>query len=229
MKYLKTLIIFLAALIISTACNKKDEVYSCNDDVNNWIYENIKVLANLNREQLATLPLVYQRAAFRSFTPSKKCEIWLEKLDLVMEQEWNEAELKLIKDFKQKMTPETYYHENMKETQAFFKQWGEEFFSLGGDSVRIIVCFAHIATLEEIYDLVHNAESLDYSWLEGNFELKVEPAPPPVYGNDCDCEWDITCSLISMGNCDNSMCDDTQTGCGFGWNSPCEKVCTDDL
>lgn len=229
MKFLNYLLLFFVFSLVLLGCNKSKERFSCDDEVHEWTSEHIKALGELNRAELATLPLIYQRAAFRSFSPEKKCKIWQEKIDLVLTEEWNNDEFIVITELKKKLKPELYYSENLESTRVYFNKWADRAYKIGMDSLTVIVNFAHIATLEEIELLINSPESIDYSWLEDGSGLKVPDPPPPIYGNDCDCEWDISCSLISMGSCDNSMCDETTTGCGYGWSSPCENVCTDDL
>jgi len=225
MKSTKIALMLFALTILLLGCEKDEVRYSCDEQVHNWTSEHAKSLEDLNRAELATLPFNYQKAAFRSFSPEKQCEIWIEKIDLVLSQDWNNEELMMINEVKRHLTPNFFSPENVAYTLDITNEWINKAFEIGMDSVTIVVNFFHIATMDEIEQLVMHPEEFDYSWIEGGIELKQEPDPPPIYGVDCDCDWDTSCSLINMGFCELSTCDATTSGCGFLWLYKCEERC----
>jgi len=85
------LVLGLLFLVLIQGCEKSSEQFSCDEQVHDWTVKNLAVLENMNRAELATLPFAYQRAALRVFAPEKKCEIWNEKLDIVLAQQWDDA------------------------------------------------------------------------------------------------------------------------------------------
>lgn len=226
MFYEENFISVLVLTILVLGCEKNEERFSCDEQVHNWTSDHAKSLEDLNRSELATLPFIYQKAAFRSFSPQKKCEIWIEKINLVLSQEWTNDQRMLINEVKRNLTPNLFDPANTASTLNNTHTWINRAFEIGMDSVTVVVNFFHIATMDEIEKLVKNPEEFDYSWIEGGDALKEEPDPPPTYGVDCDCDWDTSCSLINMGLCNLTACDETSSGCGFLWLYSCENRCS---
>ena len=77
------------------------------------------------------------------------------------------------------------------------------------DTLDIVKTFALIATFHEI-DQIYAATGSG-----GTGE------------NDCDCKWDISCSTLNMGLCEDDLndCDETEEGCGFLWLFKCYGLC----
>ncbi len=66
-------------------CEDPEEVLcSCNPEVNNWASKYKSSFSDITRAQLATLPISYKRAVYRTLTPEKQAQLWNEKLDLVI-------------------------------------------------------------------------------------------------------------------------------------------------
>ncbi len=218
------LLLFLLAFLF-LGCEKKEEKYSCDDIVHNWTVENLKTLEGLSRSELALLPFEYQRAAIRAFAPEKRSEIWNEKMDLVLMQQWDDDEYLLMKEMKNRLKPEFFDLSNIEQTHLYLNDWSVRMFEeTNMDSLSFVISFFYIGTWEEI-ELLLYPDDTEGSDLKKPGGQRV-PDPPGGWGVDCDCSWDITCSLINMGTCDNDKCDGTESGCKLLGLYSCNYRCT---
>jgi len=88
------------AVVAVTSCNKeRDLKYSCNPKINRWVLKNVESIAAASRQQLAVLPLDFQKASYLTLSPERKYELWNEKLELV-KANWDEPVQNMIVDYK---------------------------------------------------------------------------------------------------------------------------------
>ena len=63
-------------VVAVTSCSKeKDLKYSCNPKINRWAMKNIESIATASRQQLAVLPLDFQKASYLTLSPERKYEL----------------------------------------------------------------------------------------------------------------------------------------------------------
>lgn len=221
------LVLGLLFLVLIQGCEKSSEQFSCDEQVHDWTVKNLAVLENMNRAELATLPFAYQRAALRAFAPEKKYEIWNEKLDIVLAQQWDDDELLLIQELEKNLIPDFFSQSNMQQTHLYLNDWANRMFQeTNMDSITFVLSFMHICTFEEIELLLYPPQNESISGEDGSGGQRVPDPPGPVYSEDCDCDWDITCSLINMGLCNNDKCNTTIQGCGLFWMYSCKNRCS---
>lgn len=85
-------------VVAVTSCNKeRDLKYSCNPKINRWVLKNVESIAAASRQQLAVLPLDFQKASYLTLSPERKYELWNEKLELV-KANWDEPVQNMIVD-----------------------------------------------------------------------------------------------------------------------------------
>ena len=136
--------------------------------------------------------------------------------------------MQLIKELKSNFSPSFFKPDNFQSTKEYIDSWQWEYFIENEyDSLEFVISFVNIATEKEINQLLFHSESIDYSWLPESSILKE--APGGGGADDCDCAWDISCSFINMGFCEDSECDHTSSGCGLLWLSPCENRCDGEI
>lgn len=226
-------IVFLSLLFILFSCDKEEEVYSCNPKINEWAKKYKNEFADISREQLVQVPIRYQNAIYQTLLPEKKLAFWQEKLDLVLIQE-NESKIReeVIK-LKNSLKIDYYNISNgdsiPPEHRQFIKNWENEMFEKCGiDSAYFVVNFCTLMTFKEVDKLVLHSQDIDLSWLAGNHEIEIDNTVPPGGGtllSDCECIYDIYCSLFLIVDCDNKARCKKTNGCGVTGTSICTGFC----
>ena len=79
------LILILPLTFIS--CEKKEPEFSCDPEINKYVKDHKKSLADISLDELNTYEISLQRAIFNSWDPIKKRSVWLEKLNTVLVKE----------------------------------------------------------------------------------------------------------------------------------------------
>lgn len=217
--------------IILVSCQKNEnEKYSCNEDVNDWVIRYKSSFVDITRDQLATLPIEYQQAVFRSLSDDHKAEIWISKLDMVANNQiGNDTLIGIINILKNNCTSELFKTENYMESLNYLDNMQDLILqSIDFDSVLFILNFASISFEDELNEVYSDYISIDYTWLEDTDGILMEP---PGGTLKCKCKWDITCSLINMGHCDDGYnnCQTTSGGCGLLWMYDCTGGCDGEL
>jgi hypothetical protein len=180
------------------------------------------------------LPVRYQRPVFRSLSGEKKLSHWEQKLQIVLQQEWDISTRSKIAELLSKLNLNLYNKPITEpptiEWQNYLDEWERDM--LGNnriDSVQFIIHFCTLMTFDEVDKLLNHPETIDLSWLEGYKELT------DVFGGgsggsaaaaDCECRYDIYCSLFLNADCATPTGGCTQvTGCGITGTSSCKGLC----
>jgi uncharacterized CHY-type Zn-finger protein len=204
-------------LLVFYSCNKEYQKYSCDETINKWVIQNKSTLDTIGREYIITLPIDYQIAAFNYLSHSHKVDLWNSKIDLVLNQPYyNEQNRILIRQIQEFIT-EDLYNGMIDVPEDLI--WCLMYES-GIDSANIFIDFATLFTYEEFEYYVANYEEIMYEWFGENYEIRA--APPK-----CMCNWNVTCSMMGHGTCEEGYqnCAATSWGCGYLWSSPCEGRC----
>ncbi|HEY9114685.1 MAG TPA: bacteriocin fulvocin C-related protein [Bacteroidales bacterium] len=225
--------VFVLFMFFFQSC-KKENKYSCSQDINDWVTTYKSGFADITREQLASLPIGYQIAVYRSFSSLKKYEIWNEKLNLVKTQEWDELMQNKINELDNVLKPEIFTNDdgsNQKEiVLTILDNWQTSVLGeLRMDSLDYFISFYTIMTEDEISMLVNNPEAIDYSWLKGGDEITMEPGPGGGGAHDCVCSWSMGCSIFMNSACDETITCNQVDGCGFFFLYKCKGMCEENL
>ena len=222
----------LLFVIFVESCNKEEHVYSCNSQVNEWTLKHEKSFADMTRSQLVQIPRKYQLAVYRALPPEKKLSFWKEKLGLELSRETNLEINQKISELSSSLKLE-YYDLGPNDSlpldhRTYLNNWGKDMLSsFKMDSAQYVSRFYTLLTKEELYKLVYEADKIDLSWLEGFDEIVID-APPgggtPV-NPDCECIYDVYCSLFLDVDCEHSGCSTTNGGCGLTGTSNCKGRC----
>ena len=79
----------LSIVILLFASCKKQDLYSCNSEVNDWAAINQYEYYNAPRAEIIALPLTLQRAIYVSLPSEKKLTLWLEKRQILKKRNWH--------------------------------------------------------------------------------------------------------------------------------------------
>lgn len=227
-----SIIIITSLLMFLLSCNKGDDIqYSCDQKVDEFAKKYKSVLSNITREQLVQLPTSYQKAVVLTLTPERRMNLWKEKLQIVMEQNDDPALHNRIQELYNHLSIEDYDRlptDPPRETTLdFVAAWENDV--LGNqlmDSVNFIVNYCTLMTLEELDILVYHPETIDLSWFEGYDDLPSIDGPGGGGGGgiDCECRYDIYCSILGMRECINGNCNPVWN-CGVTGTSKCNGLC----
>lgn len=216
---------------------QKEENYSCDPIVNDWVHNYKSLLSDVSREQLVTLPVKYQRAVYQSFTPEKKAAIWEEKIDSVLSLNWDSLTRSKILNLKKNLYM-IDFSRNRKappstNLEKYLNIWENDILSNHRmDSIQFIIHFCTFMTYNELNRLVYHPETIDISWIDSNDDIKNILLLPVGGGGsgagmvDCQCRYDVYCNIFLSDDCASPSggCGTTYD-CGLLGTSRCKGVC----
>ncbi|MFW5762108.1 MAG: bacteriocin fulvocin C-related protein [Cyclobacteriaceae bacterium] len=214
----KKLMLYIGVLcLIVHSCQKNELLYSCDPDVNQWILENKMMLAEIDRNTFAQVPMKKQIPLFRTFSPEQKVKLWNEKINLLIKFEYlsNDEKTHLLK-LNNFLKPYHYSNQNGRDEFNLFADEWEKYAreSLMWGDYELYIYSHTLLTEEEIYTLISSSEV-------GNRSVSPPGHPRP----DCECLYDIYCAF-GLQLCDKkSGCTTTYGGCGITGNSDCTGYC----
>lgn len=218
---MKKIIIALFVLSTITSCHDEMLEFSCNPDVNEFVKSNIILLSQINLDEFLAMSIPQQRAAYRSYSPEKRLELWTEKLEKILYIEsWIEQEATHIEDLINYLSIETftkYEEENPTKigNEIFAINW-QDYASniLKWDKRRLVYIISSLFLSEMDYE-----SSLSQAIANIN---QVDDYP--VYDCDCNIGNDF-CGSSSGRNCQDTGCNSTSSGCGWLWMEDCNGEC----
>lgn len=87
----------LTCLVFGFLSCQEEEIYSCNEGVNNWIKENLKEVRTMTRSEWQNLDENVKRGCFVAFTQQQKIDFWKDKFNEALTLEWTNEEAEHIK------------------------------------------------------------------------------------------------------------------------------------
>lgn len=222
------------AVVAVTSCNKeRDLKYSCNPKINRWVLKNVESIAAASRQQLAVLPLDFQKASYLTLSPERKYELWNEKLELV-KANWDEPVQNMIVDLQNHITIDWFNDTLQMADFEYLKGWEYQMLSQLMDTVDYAISFMQLASEGELEQMLENPKQFDYSWLNDpslvNDYSNSKAAPGGNNNLNCKCQWDITCTSLNMGLClKDHTCNTTPSGCGLLYMYECKGHCENEI
>lgn len=132
------------AVVAVTSCNKeRDFKYSCNPKINRWVLKNVESIAAASRQQLAVLPLDFQKASYLTLSPERKYELWNEKLELV-KANWDEPVLNMIVDLQNHITIDWFNDTLQMADFEYLKGWEYQMLSQLMDTVDYAISVVEV-------------------------------------------------------------------------------------
>ncbi|WP_299528696.1 bacteriocin fulvocin C-related protein [uncultured Lutibacter sp.] len=176
----------------------------------------------MNRNELVVLTVEKQKAAFRTFSPKKRKQLWVDKFKQIKSLNFSEEEINHLKTFEKLLNKYDFSKELSEEQLLFLNSWFEEgklnfkwtpYFLVSGFGMLNV-------------DAVKDKSEFQFS----SRVIDVETDPDDGLGgggtDNCDCRWDITCQLAQLGDCSDNSCEDTTFGCGWLGMQSCTGDCT---
>lgn len=221
----KILILFVTIILAVSSCQKTDNTYSCDPGINAWVKSNLPEINKMNRNDLIFKTPSVQKAIFRAFSPNQKLQLWIDKIDEVMELNWSEQEQMHILTLRASLKEEWFSNEfitdstKVKQLRLFLKGWCVEGIEKFGWSKTLIGNM--IARTERLTDSQGTLETNELG------SVNISPksiAPPP----SCNCSRsDDWCPQVGgYGSCGAASCTESSWGCGTLWTAACTGICT---
>lgn len=215
---MKTIYSSLIFSLIFLSCRQEVLQYSCDPVLNEIVTSHIQEYVQFTVKDLIVYDLHAQQAIFRSYTPEKKREIWLEKIHYLLENEGYSSEeyvhvAKLLELLHENcFNPGTIKAEALQRTQ-FNASWISYAQNSLGWSEKYIAFV--------VYRLYTNQTQFEAE-TKAFLSLKRKAAADSENG-DCLCNDSLFCGLGS--SCIDNGCDKISQGCGLLWKYDCVGQC----
>ncbi|MCB2207299.1 MAG: bacteriocin fulvocin C-related protein [Bacteroidetes bacterium] len=221
-KYLSILSILL--FILSSCQKSESHRYSCDEEINCFVVENLDKISDMNRKDLITYNIEYQRAMFRAMSPENRYSCWNDKLFETLKLEWSQDEFDHIIKLRNEMSVGWFNEEKLSNPNykniidAYLRNWIETGINEIGFSEGIV--YSIVVTLD-LYS--EDNKLVDYM-------KAVEEADRDIFGT-CTCsttsDW---CDISGYGTSQkcklhHDNCTYSSLGCGTLWTSPCDGKC----
>lgn len=90
---MKLILLILLFILITASCKQQNGYFSCDPILNKYVFPHQTDLELITFKDLTNSDLAFQQAVFRSFDVAKKREIWLQKIQILLDkQNYTEAE-----------------------------------------------------------------------------------------------------------------------------------------
>ena len=90
---MKLILLILVFILLTASCKQQNGYFSCDPILNEYVSSHQTDLEMITFKDLTNSDLTFQQAVFRSFDVAKKREIWLQKIQLLLNtQNYTEAE-----------------------------------------------------------------------------------------------------------------------------------------
>ena len=83
---------FLLFVLLFSSCQEEKQTYSCDPTIDQWVKNNLDEIQSMTRATWKTLPENFKGATFGAFTPQQKITFWKERLNVILELDWNTKE-----------------------------------------------------------------------------------------------------------------------------------------
>ena len=214
------LYLLLTVMVGFTSC-QEDLLYSCNEELNDWVIANMEDIHHLKRMEWCDLELQYQLPTFIAFTQEQKINFWLDKIKETMEMGWEEKELAHLQEFYDYIAnhPDLYADDFNNECAAFedFDRFQYEWTSYAKNELDW--------SEKLIYAIVADGNKLKDK--EGNLDISAEKLKQFRQYNEqypwCNCSSKAYSTCI-LGHC-SKLYKCKQLACGAGLRFICDGMC----
>jgi len=213
---MKTIFTTFLFILILASCLQNEVEFSCDPVLNEYVSTHQEAIARLSINDLATSDLQFQQAAFRSFDPIKKREIWLQKIQFLLENEqYSEVEFSHVKNLLNHIS-ENYFNKDSIDLEAderahFASDWISFAKNNFGWTDRYIAFV--------VYSLYTSQVQFDRELIALTSIQQQTSADSETEYCTCNTIHDFCAISCNSGNCR------ILTGCGWLLSEPCNGLC----
>ncbi len=227
MKLLRIYSFFVFCLFLLFTSCEEDVCYSCDETVDAWAHENLTTISLMSRIELQNLDLEKQRASFRTFSPSKKKEIWIDKLNHVKSKAQSNDEIQHLNILNQFVANLDFSTTLTSEQIDYLENWFAEgvlkFEWTGYYRISAFKMLGEVTKEEKEFNEQYLDQILSSNYEGPNLKFLDLMGVNYAYAQ-CDSEWCADCTFLG-GTC-LSGCQRTTTGCGWLFLQECTKNCS---
>ena len=213
---MKVILVIAILFLFMVSCKRNEAVFSCDPTLNEYISTHTVGLKSLSLYELTKSDLAFQQAVFRSYDAAKKREVWLQKIQLLLDnQNYTEAEYAHVASLLNHLHENYFEPENIASEALVRRQFAVDWISkaktnLGWSDKGIAFVIYRLYTNQIQFDSEINASQTD----------QIEIGDP---SGNCSCS---TASDYCITNrCNSGSCNIT-TGCGWLWSETCDGKCS---
>lgn len=81
----------MICILVFTSCSNQEK-YSCDEEINDWVVENLSAIKSMSRSAWTSLPEDLKAPTFGAFDKEQKIKFWNEKLNTISKLDWNKQE-----------------------------------------------------------------------------------------------------------------------------------------
>lgn len=226
-KNLKVYLSFIFMLQLCSSCSK--EYYSCDQEVNNWVCNNLDNISKMTRKDwLEVSDVTYQRGIYNAFLVDQKINLWVGKIEELLGLNWSSAEkehlIKLQVAIKENVNwfLVNCIEEEQDKKDMFMYQWIDYATNKLNWQKELIYSIAFTP------EMVTDSKTLLSSRTESVSSIKTR-SEGGGWKQDCNCHNPESAQYIICGktgdDCFIGNCTETLWGCGWLWSEGCNGLC----
>lgn len=214
-KIMKKLLIPLVFLFLFS-CQQIDLEYSCDPQINQIVVENFEEFSQISVVELSDYDDALQRAIFKSWDYQKKREAWLDKLNLVLQNEiFNSSETEHIHKLIDHIEPNYFTEEFIDKNSKLILSFADEWINYATESLHW--------TDEFIAFLVYRLYTEQSQFEEELSDLKLLNKAT-ISNSEMNCNCNVSADFCDYMNCKSTGCY-TASGCGWFFSQACNGYC----
>lgn len=209
-------LVFLLAMVLQT-CQQDEKVYSCDPILNEYITIHKEELRSISVLELSNSDIAFQQAVFRSFDAEKKREVWMQRIQILLEtQDYSPEEFAHVKILLGHLQTGNYEEKNLESGLRERRQFASEWIKKAKDDLRwsdwqiAFVAYRIYTNKTQFENELRIAETVHLN--DG-----IEPI------TNCSCN--ILSEYCVTKYCVTGSCNILSTGCGFLWSEKCDGIC----
>lgn len=209
------LILFFFAFFF-TSCKQNKAEFSCDPALNEYVSTHQNRLKSISISSLISSDLFFQQAVFRSFDAVKKRDVWLQKIQLLLEtQNYSQDEYEHVKSLLDHLHENYFVKENIDSEANERKQFASDWINKAKNSLG----WSDRQVAFVVYRLYTDPAQFD---AESIVAQSKKQATSGESTENCFCN-------TSADFCANSLCHSgncvLDTGCGWIWSGSCDGLC----
>jgi hypothetical protein len=197
--------------------------FSCDPVLNEYVSTHQEALAQLSFHELVSSDLEFQQAVFRSYNPAKQRDLWLKKIQYLLDNEkYSADEYAHVKSLLDHLHENYFAKENLKSEASnrsrFKTNWIDVAKNKFGWTNRYISFVVYsLYTNQDQFELGVHALSSGVS--VNNTGVSVNKINPTAKICSCSTNSSFCDMACSPNGCQKS------TGCGWFWSETCDGNC----
>lgn len=213
-------LLLLSGLLLCISSCQQEEIYSCDEEVNDWVNKNLGEIRVMTRSEWRDLGEDVKRGCYVAFTQQQKVDFWIGKFDEALALDWTLEEAEHIKLMRNFVNEHPEYFDNSREKTD--------------EEIEIFEIFIYEWMKKAEQELQWSRKTIGGLIASGNTLISKDGTVQTNSTNlmtksagesKCHCSsksnW---CSIDITVDCVKGGCEEVN-GCGTLWANPCDGRC----